>query len=58
MSMYQIIKQGKVIKEYPFHQQATIWCWLKGYVYSVGRYGYILDPAISIKETNDTTRSK
>ena len=37
-------------KTYPTKTQAYIWCWLNGYVYRAGRYGYWLHPDVEIKE--------
>jgi hypothetical protein len=37
-------------KTYPTKTQAYIWCWLNGYVYRAGRYGYWLSPDVEIKE--------
>lgn len=37
-------------KTYPTKTQAYIWCWLNGYVYRAGRYGYWFHPDVEIKE--------
>ena len=30
--MWQVIKDRKVVKEYPTHEQCIIWCYEKGYI--------------------------
>lgn len=51
---YQIWIKGKynmgLVKTFPYKLQAYIWCWLNGYVYKAGRFGYTLDDRIEIKE--------
>jgi hypothetical protein len=37
-------------KTCPTKKQAYIWCWLNGYIYRAGRYGYWLHPDVEIKE--------
>lgn len=57
MSKYQIWIKGKedmgLVKEYPFKLQAYIWCWLNGYVISMGRYGYALNGRVEIQEVEE-----
>ena len=42
-----------MVKEYPFKLQAYIWCWLNGYVMTMGGYGYFLNSEVEIKEVNN-----
>ena len=54
---YQIWTKGKdnmgLVKTYSFKLQAYIWCWLNGYVYKAGRFGYILDERVEIWEVEE-----
>lgn len=54
---YQIWTKGGdcmgLVRSYPFKLQAYIWCWLNGYVYKTGRFGYILDDRVEIKEVEE-----
>ena len=54
---YQIWNVGALrpykLKSYPFKLQAYIWCWLNGYVYKAGRFGFILDERVEIWEVEE-----
>ena len=54
---YQIWNVGTFrpykLKSYPFKLQAYIWCWLNGYVYKAGKFGYILDERVEIWEVEE-----
>lgn len=57
--MFQVLATGtdkrfwEVKKEYKYRSQAVAWCWLHGYVVSVGRYGCQLNGNAVIVEKDD-----
>lgn len=44
--MYQVVVNGKVVKEYEHKLQAIIWCFLKGYGYEGKGYRWIIGAEI------------
>ena len=53
--MFQIIRNNKIVKEYPYRIQAVIYCFLAGWVSSgtddwTNQAHTFLDPNVSIKE--------
>lgn len=56
--MYQVLVDNVCVKEYPYKIQATMYCLMKGYVYSgwddwengsIGRI-VVLDPKVKIRK--------
>lgn len=50
--MYQVIVNNAIVKTYPYKLQATIYCFLSGYI-SSGYGWYFLNPKVEIKEVID-----
>lgn len=52
--MYQIIVNGKVVKEYEHKLQAIIWCIIKGYCYQRGNGNDRTIIGAEIREVEDS----
>ena len=50
--MYRIYVNDILVKEYPYELQATIYCFINGYI-TTGRGWYFLNPHVEIIRSKD-----